>query len=196
MKILVLLLLLLSAGVARADTINVSATACDSCFGAPQPSVNLQAQFTIQQVTGEFFNSGEDFLFSGTVEEVTAINGTLNGAAITLAPPPHGGDGSWLTEGSFALGTVYFTVAGTTGPFSTSWLENDNLFNLVEIADTNGDGFGENVPINYSVTTPEPATLWLLAIACGCAILVKLRMRLRGVPLIVVKRQSWRGAAA
>ena len=85
------------------------------------PLINLQAQFTVEQVTGTFFNSGEAYLFTGTEYEVLGITGTLNGSPMTLTAAPQG-IGSWLYEqgSNFELGTVYFTANG-----SFSWLEND-----------------------------------------------------------------------
>jgi hypothetical protein len=149
--------------VAKADTapivIDISATTCTECFGNQVvETINLQAQLTLQLVTGTFYDAGNQFLFNGTVEEVTAITGTLNGGAMSLAAPAHG-DGSWLLPGG-GLGVVYFTANG-----SFSWLQNDNLFNLIEITDANGDGSGTNTPINYNaVLVPEPASCLLLAI--------------------------------
>lgn len=157
LKFAVALAVGLFATLARADStpfvVDVTATSCTSCFGSPViPLINLQAQFTVEQVSGTFFNSGEAFLFSGTEFEVVGITGTLNGSPMTLAAAPQG-IGSWLFEqgNDFGLGTVYFTANG-----SFSWLENDGDFNLLEILDANGDGFGTNNPINWSATDPAP----------------------------------------
>jgi hypothetical protein len=129
---LVVVGLILLATPACADSIiAVSATTCTSCFPSPV-SVDLQAQFTIQLVTGQFFNSGAGYLFNGTEAEVVAISGTLNGHPMTLIPPPYG-DGSWLIPNSNGLGTVYFMANG-----SVCWLENDFAYNLLEISDPSG----------------------------------------------------------
>lgn len=156
---LVLVGLLLLAMPTYADSIIVvSASTCTTCFPSTV-NIDLHAQFTVQLVTGQFFNSGAGYLFTGTVAEVVAITGTLNGNPMTLIPPLYG-DGSWLIPGSYGLGTVYFTAGG-----SVSWLQNDNAFNLIEILDSNGSGFGTNTPINWNATpVPEPASFLLLAV--------------------------------
>jgi hypothetical protein len=69
---------------------------------------------------------------------------------------------------------VYFMANG-----SFSWLENDNAWNLLEIMDANGDGYGASGggvinwsavdPPNQSIPTPEPRTYLLLGIGL-CAI--------------------------
>jgi len=150
---------------ACADTlVDVSAVTCESCFGSGLPEITLGAQFTVTPVTGTFFNSGSGYLFTGTVDEVTGITGTLDGGSMTLASAPQG-DGSWLYQigDNFYLGSVYFTANG-----SFSWLENDNAFNLLEIMDANGDGYGQNIPIEFSAVdpaeAPEPASLALLGV--------------------------------
>jgi hypothetical protein len=159
-KLAVAFAVLLSATLARADstptTVDVTATA---------PGIDLSAVFTVEQVTGTFFDSGQAFLFTGTEYEVMAITGTLNGGAMTLAAAPQG-IGSWMSEESgtqFILGSVYFTANG-----SFSWLENDGENNLLEITDANGDGFGTSNPITWTATdpppmnTPEPSTSLLM----------------------------------
>ena len=84
-KLAVAFAVLLSATLARADstptTVDVTATA---------PGIDLSAVFTVEQVTGTFFDSGQAFLFAGTEYEVMAITGTLNGGAMTLAAAPQG----------------------------------------------------------------------------------------------------------
>jgi len=185
LKLVVALALGLFATVARADStpfvIDVTATSCTTCFGSPViPLINLQAQFTVEQVTGTFFNSGEAYLFTGTEYEVLGITGTLNGSPMTLTAAPQG-IGSWLYEqgSNFELGTVYFTANG-----SFSWLENDAAFNLLEILDANGDGYGSNNPIYWNTVDPapvgasEPSTLLLAGM--GLAALIALARPNRG----------------
>jgi len=160
---LVFVVLILSSVSVYADgistTLDVSATTCAGCFGFPNPSIDLQARFTVELVTDQFYNSGGAYLFTGTVDEVVAITGTLNGHPMTLISPPSGA-GSWLYPGSYALGTVYFMADGLV-----SWLQNDNEYNLLEILDSNGDGYGTNNAINWSaVPASEPASFVLLAV--------------------------------
>ena len=136
MKLAVALAVLFLATAAQADStvvVDVTASQCNGCH----PDVNLlptalNAQFTLEQVTGTFFNSGGSFSFYGTEWEVIGINGTLNGYPMALSTGPQG-QASWLLDSAYpledyALGTVYFTVDG-----SFAWLENDNEFNLLEV---------------------------------------------------------------
>ena len=152
--------------LARADTVTVDATAytCTGCDpGYNLASINLSVQLTVEQVTGKFFDSGQDFLFTGTEYEVVGLTGTLNGSPMTLAQAPQG-IGSWLDDdgGAFQLGSVYFTANGLF-----SWLENDASFNLIEITEASGYGApGSNTPISWTAvdppsSAPEPRT-WLL----------------------------------
>jgi hypothetical protein len=158
MKLAVAFAVLLVATLARADstqiTVDVTATGCPQCPQQFAP-VNLQAQFTVEQVAGTFFDSGFAYTFTGTVDEVIAISGTLNGNQMTLAAAPYG-DGSWLYEdgnGAFQLGTVYFNDGAYSG-----WLENDG-YSLLE-----GGGVGSgNTGIEWAafdppVGAPEPTT--------------------------------------
>jgi hypothetical protein len=164
-KLAVAFAVLLFAFQAHADSmqliVDVTATSCVGCFTDNPPPINLVAQFTVEQATGTFFDSGEAYLFNGTEYEVVGISGTLNGDPMALAAAPQG-IGSWLYElnGEFELGSVYFTADG-----SFSWLENDDAFNLLEISDANGDGYGTNNAINWSATdppsAPEPSSLLL-----------------------------------
>src|SRR5271169_3612319 len=101
-KLAVAFAVLLSATLARADstpiTLDVTATACVGCLSNNPPPISLIAQFTVEQVTGQFFQPGEGLpLFTGTEYEVVGISGTLNGSPMTLAPTPEG-VGSWLSE--------------------------------------------------------------------------------------------------
>jgi len=158
MKLAVAFAVLFFAVQAHGDTqqvtLDVTATGCDCPeFSAAQLPVNLVAQFTVEPVTGTFFDSGQAFLFTGTEYEVTSITGTLNGEAMALAPPPQG-IGSWLYDvnGDYLLGSVYFTASG-----SFSWVENDASYNLLEIMDSNGDGYGTSEAIYWNAVDPAPA---------------------------------------
>jgi hypothetical protein len=171
-KLAVAFAVLLLASVARADStpiaVDATATGCQQC---PQQfaSVDLELQFTVELVAGNFFDSGFDYIFSGAVYEVVALTGTLNENAVALAAAPLG-DGSWLYEdgnGAFQLGTVYFSDGDNSG-----WLENDG-YSLLE-----GGGVGSGNtgiewsafdPPSQSIPTPEPRTYLLLGIGL-CAI--------------------------
>lgn len=131
--------------------VDVTASQCNGCSpDETLPILSLSAQFTLELVEGQYFNSGDDELFNGPEWEVTGITGTLNGYAMTLAQAPQG-LGSWLNGSVYALGTVYFTADG-----SLSWLENDNEFNFIETPSTN---FEDVITWNVNVVnTPEPST--------------------------------------
>ena len=61
---------------------------------------------------------------------------------------------------------------------SVSWLENDNAFNLLEISDSNGDGYGTNNAINWSaVRVSEPESFVLLAVGLIGLVFLKLFCR-------------------
>ena len=99
---------------------------------------------------------------------------------MTLTAAPQG-IGSWLYEqgSNFELGTVYFTANG-----SFSCLENDAAFNLLEILDANGDGYGSNQSNLLECRGPcsrsraEPSTLLLAGM--GLAALIALARPNRG----------------
>ncbi len=154
MKIaLAALAVLLVATAARADSttvVDVTASQCNGCYGFNPAPLTLNAQFTLEQVTGQFFDSGQQFLFPGTEWEVTSITGTLNGNPMTLAQAPQG-IGSWLYD-DYSLGSVYFTADG-----SFSWLEFDGAYDLLEIMDANGDGQGYGTAITWNAVDPPPA---------------------------------------
>jgi hypothetical protein len=100
----------------QADTIvNVSATTC-SCSTSPI-SIDLQAQFDLQQASGNFFDAGiSDFIgFSGPVEQVVSISGTLNGFAMTLAPPLQRA-GSWRTTSACSPSSLALSILSSMSP--------------------------------------------------------------------------------
>lgn len=180
-KLVVALVVLLFAAVARADSVqvivDVNASACTSCYPNDNlPPVNLVAQFIVEPVTGTFVDVGGSFSFTGTEYEVVSATGTLNGNPITLVNG--GGIVSWLWDSTyplqnFALGTVYFTSDG-----SFSLLENDGEFNLLEILNSNGDS-GSNNSIYWNAVdppanVPEPATWFLSLLGVGILGLVGL----------------------
>ena len=154
------LAILFLATAARADTVDITVTNCLCGLPSTTP-INLEAQLTVEQVTGTFFFAGQAFLFTGTVDEVTALTGTLNGYPMTLDPAPFG-EGSWIQTASgspgyngdsaYVLGTIYFSADGID-----SWLMND-VTNYLE-------GFSVSGPVYYSadsVSAPEPATYAML----------------------------------
>jgi hypothetical protein len=159
MKLAVAFAVLLFATLARADstpiTVNATAISCQAACDQPfEPALDFQAQLTVQQTTGQFFDSGGIGLFTGTEYEVTSLTGTLNGSPVTLAAPPFG-IGSWLyfePDGQIELGDVYFTANG-----SYDWLENDNTNDLLEISDPN-DGEPNNI-IAWNAVDPTPAVM-------------------------------------
>ena len=170
---LAVLAFILTAGVAKADTIvNVSAVTCGGCWlGQEVMSFDLEAQLTVTPVTGNFWYPFYGTTVADTFDEVTSMVGTLNGNPITMVPPP-GGDGNWLwpAPNEFALGAIYFNSAG-----SLCLLQFDNSSNLLEVMDANGDGFGSNTPINWTATdppvdAPEPGTLALLLAGSLCCV--------------------------
>ncbi len=180
-KLAVAFAVLLFATLARADstpvTVDITAINCLCGFPATTP-INLQAQLTVEQVTGTFFYPGEAFFFTGTVDEVTAITGTVNGFAMTFLQPPVG-DGSWVeapgfdyfSTGAYGLGYIYFSADGIP-----SWMFND-VTNYLE-------GFDGDNTVVYSAVDPAPAGApeppSLLLSGIGLALLclfAKLKMR-------------------
>src|ERR1700678_2965667 len=78
---------LLFATLARADstpvTVDITAINCLCGFPATTP-INLQAQLTVEQVTGTFFQPNGAYFFTGTVDEIVALTGEVNGYTMTL----------------------------------------------------------------------------------------------------------------
>jgi hypothetical protein len=154
-KLAVALAVLFLATAAHADStivLGVTASTCTGCDpGVNLPSINLDVQFTLEQATGTFYNSDQQFFFTGTEYEVLSMSGTLNGSPVALAQAPLE-IGSWLDDPDFGLGSVFFTADGSL------WsLENDHPLFLLE---------GLNVPITWNtvelVGTPEPAAYTML----------------------------------
>jgi hypothetical protein len=170
--VLIAAALLLFSVSAKADSttlVDVTASTCQLCL-TPEtyPEITVAAQFTVTPVTGTFFNSGSNYIFTGPVLEVTNIAGTIDGEAMTLAAAAQG-DGSWVYQcgANFCLGSVYFTANG-----SFSWFENDTEYNFVEITDANGDGYGESIPIQWSATADTPESSTLLSLGLGITVLL------------------------
>ena len=87
MKIFAALVLFLAClAPALADTVDVTATTCNTCGAGIQPAINFQAQLTTQLVTGSFLDPAEDFLFHGTEEEVTSLTELSTGWQSVWAP--------------------------------------------------------------------------------------------------------------
>ena len=153
MKIFAVFVLALTGLVpAFADTVDVTATTCNTCGAGIQPAIDFQAQLTAQLVTGGFLDPFEDFVFHATEEKVTSLIGTLNGVPISLGTAP-AGDGSWLIPG-FGLGAVWFTVAGQPGIVFF-----DDAHDVITAPNQN------TILINFSATevnAPEPTSFALL----------------------------------
>jgi hypothetical protein len=122
-KLAVALAVLLFATAVHADTtsqtiLSVTATECAGCY-APEgaadggfnalSSVDMTAQFTMQEMTGQFSNPEEGGILTGTLDEVVSITGTFNGYSMRLAESPYGGQ-SWLDVND-NLGAVFFTLS-------------------------------------------------------------------------------------
>jgi hypothetical protein len=156
----------------KADTfVDVSAIGSALPNGIP---IDLQAQLTVEAVTGTFFNPGLAVSFTGTVYEMTGITGTLNGNPIAFFKDPLG-DGSWLNL-DLSLGAFYFSAGS-----NECWLENEGDYPLIAIITDNGaggGGIGNGTPINYHanlVSTPEPTTVGLLLLGIGSAFALRRR---------------------
>jgi hypothetical protein len=185
LKLAVAFAVLLFATLARADstpvTVDITATNC-LCGNPSTTPINLSAQLTVEQVTGTFFNPGEAYAFTGTVDEIVALTGTVNGFAMSLVQAPYG-DGSWISAPGyssytgqpdpgapgFLLGYIYFSADGIP-----SWMFND-VTNYLE-------GFDGSNTITYTATdppanAPEPSALLLSGI--GLAALIGLARRNR-----------------
>src|ERR1700689_3419602 len=99
LKLAVALAVLLFAVQSHADsqqvTVDVTATNC-LCGLDHTTLINLSAQLTVEQVTGTFFEPNGAYLFTGTVDEIVALTGSVNGYAMTFLQAPLG-DGGWVS---------------------------------------------------------------------------------------------------
>jgi hypothetical protein len=143
-------------GRAKANTIDLSATGT---------GFNLEAQLTVDLVTGTFWDQGSLAFFTGTEYEVTAMIGTFNGDPASLATI---GPTSWLQPtvppAPLALGFIGFSVNGDSGAV---WDDHDGYLLLLN----SPTGLVGGLVTHYSTTlvgTPEPSALLLL----GCGALV------------------------
>jgi hypothetical protein len=156
-KVFAVFVLVLSAGLvpAEADTTqtqtwDVTASCIpNSVLGIPcfAPG-DINATFTTQLATGTFVDAGNGCFcqFTGTVEVITAISGTLDGEAMSLVPFA-GGD--WLLDG-FPEGEVLFDAGGIEYRI--------NFDQGVRLTTTNDFEF-----LRWSaVEVPEPAIFWML----------------------------------
>ncbi len=167
------------AGATHADTVDITVTNC-FCGLTHTTPINLQAQLTVEQVTGTFFQPNGVYLFTNTVDEVTALTGTVNGYSMTLDQAPYG-DGSWIAAASgnpfggsaYSLGAIYFSADGIP-----SWMFND--------VDNYLEGFDGGNLVTYTATdiTPEPSTYAMLI--AGIVGLLVLKRR-----LIVANHFRW-----
>jgi hypothetical protein len=112
--------------------------------------------------TSTWLEAGQASFFTGTVLEVKAITGTLNGNPISFFPAPAGaGDGSWLSPFNLRVGLVYFSSNGFV-----FWL--DDEVDAININYTQADGLGtSSAAVNVTTTivsTPEPSSLLLLVV--------------------------------
>ncbi len=162
-------LLAFLATAAQADTVDITVTTCLCGINDATP-IDLQAQLTVEQVTGTFFQPDGAYLFTNTVDEITALTGTVNGYSMTLDQAPYG-DGSWIYAPGYGapyqLGAIYFSADGIP-----SWMFND--------VDNYLEGFAGGNLVTYEATdpvgAPEPATLLLLSAGFIGVTALKLKM--------------------
>ena len=135
MKILSVFVLVLTCGLVpcQADTTptqtwNVVAM-CDPTLNPIAPFCGLPAKieavFTTQLRTGEFFDPEDTDFFEGTNAVVTNITGTFDGLPITFSPPAEGETlTGWLADNGFPEG-VGFAAGGIRFDLS---FEDGNIF--------------------------------------------------------------------
>lgn len=177
--LLAIAVLALLGAPASADSTIVDVTATNCLCGLDHTTpINLSAQLTVEQVTGTFFQPNGAYYFTGTVDEIVALTGEVNGFAMTFAQSPQGD--SWIGAPNydpfmgqpdpgapgFELGYIYFSADGIP-----SWMFND-VTNYLE-------GFDGGNPITYSAvdppSVPEPSLLLLLPIGLLGLAALKLR---------------------
>jgi hypothetical protein len=172
LAILILAVVCLWGQTAHADTVvDLSAILCSVC---PPPNgfstIDLEAQLTVEAANGTWLDAGQAAFFTGTVLEVKAITGTLNGNPISFFPAP-AGDGSWLKPATLRPGFVTFSADGFM-----FWLADEG--DSISINYTQPNGLGtSSADVNITTTvvsTPEPSSLLLLIVgllAAGIAFL-------------------------
>jgi hypothetical protein len=169
MKLAVAFAVLFFATLAHADsqqiTVDISGTNCGCGILGPTTPISYSAQLTVEPVFGTWFFAGQAFFFTGSVDEVIALTGEVNGFPMTLSQAPLG-DGSWIQtadggpgvagDAPYSLGTIYFTVDGIP-----SLLMQDGVSFI--------EGFGGSDAVSYvavaaSNNVPEPSSLLLSVI--------------------------------
>ena len=182
--LLVAAALLLFCVPARADSITVDVTGetcgvCAANWGEPNlPLVSVNAQLTVVQSTGSFWQPAEQgYISGGYIYQVTSVSGTFDGEQIgTLGAVPLGA-GWWVesTDGqSFNIEWLSFTLTGGSS-YGVGFLDDFSGYTYTEFTDANGSSV---LPMGLTavaasdpVGAPEPGSLALvvvgiLALAC------------------------------
>jgi PEP-CTERM motif len=177
MKLAVAFAVLFFASQAHADstpiTLDVTAISCQAACDEPfEPTLDLEAQLVVEEVTGTFTNP-VNIVYNQPVYEVMSMTGTLNGYPVTLL-----GTEDYLDDNAtdlFQLGYVTFTADGyAVGLFD------DDTNDLLETS--NPVWAGNNLDIiawtavdPAPVGAPEPSSLLLSGI--GLAALIGLKLK-------------------
>lgn len=163
MKVFAVLVLFLACLVpAQADTWDVAAS-CQVPCASP---ANINAVFTTQLETGNFFDISFGLVLTGYTEPVvTNISGTFDGLAMTLVPIP---ELDWMNRStpedvSFMAGGVEYTL----------WWDGSYFIGSLPNPDFNEETLNWSA-IDPIAPVPEPPMLWMLLaglclIACSCA---------------------------